>query len=174
MADAKKKSFLTEFKEFITKGNILDMAVGVIIGNSFKAIVTALTDRIIMPVVTWALGDITVDQWKTVLRKAVPAVTEGEGDAAVVVKEGVEEIAIYWGEFVQTIIDFLIVALVLFVIIKAAMTFQKKREELMAKFRKEEAEAEAVEAAAAPAEPTIEEKNAEVLKEIRDLLKERK
>ncbi len=166
-----KKSFFTEFKEFITKGNILDMAVGVIIGNSFKAIVTALTDKVIMPVVTWALGDISVADWKTVLVEAVPEVTDEAGN---VVTPAVAESAIYWGAFVQTIIDFLIVALVLFVIIKSAMTFQKKREELMAKFRKEEEEAAEEAAAAAPAEPTIEELNAEVLREIRDLLKERK
>ncbi len=166
-----KKSFFTEFKEFITKGNILDMAVGVIIGNSFKAIVTALTEKIIMPVVTWALGDISVTDFKTVLVSAVPEQTDEAGN---VVKEAVAESAIYWGEFVQTIIDFLIVALVLFVILKSAMAFQKKREELLAMFRKEEEEAVAEEAAAAPAEPTIEEKNAEVLREIRDLLKERK
>ncbi len=171
MAEEKKKGFFTEFKEFITKGNILDMAVGVIIGNSFKAIVTALTDKIIMPVITWALGDISVTDWKTVLVDAVPEVLDAEGN---VVTPAVAESAIYWGSFVQTIIDFLIIALVLFVILKSAMAFQKKSEELMAKFNKEKEAAAAEEVAAAPAEPTIEEKNAEVLREIRDLLKERK
>ena len=166
-----KKSFMTEFKEFITKGNILDMAVGVIIGNSFKAIVTALTEKVIMPVVTWALGDVSVSGFKTVLSKGVPEQLDAEGN---VVKEAVAESAIYWGEFIQAIIDFLIVALVLFVIIKSAMTFQKKREELAAKLKKEKEEAAAAEAEAAPATPTVEEQNAEVLKEIRDLLKEKK
>ena len=154
-----KKGFFTQFKEFITKGNVLDMAVGVIIGNSFKAIVTALTDKVIMPVVTYFVGDSSVTDFKTILKDAV--IDEATGE---VVKA---EAAIYWGEFIQSIIDFLLVALVLFVIIKSAITFQKKREELMKKLRKEEEEAPVEEA---PAEPTIEEKNAEVLKEIRDLL----
>ena len=162
-----KKGFITEFKEFITKGNILDMAIGVIIGNSFKAIVTALTDKVIMPVVTWAIGDKSIGEIKTVLTEAKPAVIDPYSDSGEIVEEAVAETAIYWGEFIQSIIDFLLVALVLFVIIKSAITFQKKREELMKKLRKEEEEAPVEEA---PAEPTIEEKNAEVLKEIRDLL----
>ena len=165
MAKNGKKGFFTEFKEFITKGNVLDMAVGVIIGNSFKAIVTALTDKVIMPLVTAVLGDGGVTDIKTVLSPAKDAVLDAEGN---VVTEAVAENAIYWGEFVQSIIDFLLVALVLFVIIKSAIVFQKKREALMKKLRKEEEAVE--EEPAAPAEPTIEEKNAEVLKEIRDLL----
>lgn len=161
MAKEGKKSFFTQFKEFITKGNVLDMAVGVIIGNSFKAIVTALTDKVIMPVVTYFVGDSSVTDFKTVLKPAVIDEATGEITTA--------EAAIYWGEFLQTVIDFLIVALVLFVIIKSAMTFHDKREALMKKLKKEEEE-KVEEAPAAPAEPTIEEKNAEVLKEIRDLL----
>lgn len=153
-----KKGFFTEFKEFITKGNVLDMAVGVIIGNSFKAIVTALTDKILMPVITWVVGDKSLDELKYVLKEAV---VDEAGEVVTA------ENAIQYGVFIQAIIDFLLVALVLFVIIKSAVTFQKKREELAKKFKKEEAvEAEPE----APAEPSIEEKNAEVLKEIRDLL----
>lgn len=160
-----KKGIITEFKEFITKGNVLDMAVGVIIGNSFKAIVTALTDKVIMPVVTYAIGNKSVSEVKTVLTPAVPEkIDEVTGE----VIPAVPEAAIYWGEFIQSVIDFLLVAMVLFVIIKSAVMFQKKREELMKKFAKEQEVEE--EAPAAPAEPTIEEKNAEVLKEIRDLL----
>ena len=159
-----KKGFFTEFKEFITKGNVLDMAVGVIIGNSFKAIVTALTDKIIMPVVTYAIGNKSVSEVKTVLVEEKTELVDGVETVTTA------ESAIYWGEFIQSIIDFLLVALVLFVIIKSAMVFQKKREVLMKKLRKEEEEAPVEEAPAAPAEPTIEEKNAEVLKEIRDLL----
>lgn len=159
--DKNKKGFITEFKEFITKGNILDMAVGVIIGNSFKAIVTALTDKVIMPVITWAIGNKSVKEVKTILVEEKTEVVDGV--ETVVTPES----AIYWGEFIQSIIDFLLVALVLFVIIKSAISFQKKREELMKKLKKEEEE---VVEEAAPAEPTLEEKNAEVLKEIRDLL----
>jgi len=154
-----KKGFFTEFKEFITKGNVLDMAVGVIIGNSFKAIVTALTDKILMPVITWIVGDKSLDELKYVLK---PAELNEAGEVVVA------ENAIQYGVFIQAIIDFLLVALVLFVIIKSAVMFQKKREALMQKLSKEEEVVE--EAPAAPAEPTIEEKNAEVLKEIRDIL----
>lgn len=155
-----KKGFFTEFKEFITKGNVLDMAVGVIIGNSFKAIVTALTDKILMPVITWIVGDKSLDELKYVIK---PAELNEAGEVVAA------ENAIQYGVFIQAIIDFLLVALVLFVIIKSAVAFQKKREALMKKLSKEE-EAVEEEAPAAPAEPTIEEKNAEVLKEIRDIL----
>ncbi|MBR6594148.1 MAG: large conductance mechanosensitive channel protein MscL [Clostridia bacterium] len=153
-----KKGFFTQFKEFITKGNVLDMAVGVIIGNSFKAIVTALTDKILMPFITFLIGDKSLDELKYVLK---PEELDAEGNVVVA------ENAIQYGYFIQSIIDFLLVALVLFIIVKSAMTFQQKREALAKKLKKEE---EVEEAPAAPAEPTIEEKNAEVLKEIRDLL----
>lgn len=159
-----KKGFFTEFKEFITKGNVLDMAVGVIIGNSFKAIVTALTDKIIMPLVTKAVGNSSVTDIKTVL---TPAVLDEAGEVVT------PELAIEWGLLLQAVIDFFIVALVLFVIIKAAMVFQQKRIALMEKLKKKEEEEKAQEPAA-PAEPSIEEQNKQLLTEIRDLLKEKK
>ncbi len=159
-----KKGFFTEFKEFITKGNVLDMAVGVIIGNSFKAIVTALTDKIIMPLVTKAVGNSSVTDIKTVL---TPAVLDEAGEVVT------PELAIEWGLLLQAVIDFFIVALVLFVIIKAAMAFQQKRIALMEKLKKKEEEEKAQEPAA-PAEPSIEEQNKQLLTEIRDLLKEKK
>lgn len=159
MAKKDKKGFLTEFKEFITKGNVLDMAVGVIIGNSFKAIVTALTDKILMPCITELMGNKSLDDLKYVFRP------EELNEAGEVI---VTENAIYYGAFLQSIIDFLLVALVLFVIVKSAMAFQKKRLALIEKFKKQEEEV--AEEPAAPAEPTIEEKNAAVLAEIRDQL----
>lgn len=157
-----KKSIFTEFKEFISKGNVLDMAVGVIIGNSFKAIVTALTDKIIMPLVTKAVGNTAVTDIKTVL---TPAVIDEAGETVT------PELAIEWGTLIQSVLDFFIVALVLFVIIKAAMVFQKKRLELMEMLKHKEQEEEKT---AAPAEPTIDEQNKQLLTEIRDLLKEQK
>lgn len=159
-----KKGFFTEFKEFITKGNVLDMAVGVIIGNSFKAIVSALTDKIIMPLVTKAVGNSSVTDIKTVL---TPAMLDEAGEVVT------PELAIEWGLLLQAVIDFFIVALVLFVIIKAAMVFQQKRIALMEKLKKKEEEEKAQEPAA-PAEPSIEEQNKQLLTEIRDLLKEKK
>lgn len=155
-----KKGFFTQFKEFITQGNVLDMAVGVIIGNSFKAIVTALTEKILMPVITFAIGDKSLDDLKIVLKKAV---TDAEGNVTE------PENALYYGEFIQSVIDFLLIALVLFIIVKSALMFHEKREALAKKLSKEKAEEAPTEEA--PAEPTVEEQNAEVLKEIRDLLK---
>ena len=179
-----KKGFFAQFKEFIAKGNVLDMAVGVIIGNSFKAIVTALTDKIIMPAITFLLGDRSVEDFKTVLK---PAVVNEAGE---VVKE---EAAIYWGAFIQALLDFLIVALVLFIILKVTMKLKEKREEFLEKVAKKhdegeaeaaEAEAEAAKAEAEAAEAEAKEKeeacaelekqNTELLKEIRDLLKTQK
>lgn len=157
-----KKSIFTEFKEFISKGNVLDMAVGVIIGNSFKAIVTALTDKIIMPLVTKAVGNSSVTDIKTVL---TPAVIDEAGETVT------PELAIEWGTLIQSVLDFFIVALVLFVIIKAAMVFQKKRLAIMEALKHKEKEEEKP---AAPAEPTIDEQNKQLLTEIRDLLKEQK
>lgn len=160
-----KKGFFTEFKEFIAKGNVLDMAVGVIIGNSFKAIVTALTDKIIMPLITKAIGNTSVTDIKTVLTKEVTEVVDGVETVVT------PELAIEWGTLIQTVMDFFLVALVLFIIIKAAMTFNQKRLALMEKLKKQEEEAKAEEPAA-PAEPSIEEQNKQLLSEIRDLLKQ--
>lgn len=155
-----KKGFFTEFKEFISKGNIFDMAVGVIIGNSFKAIITALTDQILMPAITYLLGNKSVSDFKTVLKPAALDPATGEVTA---------ESAIYWGSFIQAVVDFLIVALVLFIMIKAAMMVNRKRLELAEKLLKKKAE-EAPTEPEAPAEPTMEEKNNALLTEIRDLL----
>lgn len=109
------KKFLQEFKEFISKGNVLDLAVGVIIGGAFGAIVTALTDNIIQPLIS-LIGGADV-QGKIVLVKAT---------------ETAEEIAINYGAFISAIINFLIMAFVIFLIVKAvnkAMTIGKKTEE---------------------------------------------
>lgn len=108
------KKFLQEFKEFISKGNVLDLAVGVIIGGAFGAIVTALTDNIIQPLIS-LIGGADV-QGKIVLAKAT---------------ETAEEIAINYGAFISAIINFLIMAFVIFLIVKAvnkAMTIGKKEE----------------------------------------------
>ncbi len=166
-----KKSLITEFKEFITKGNVLDMAVGVIIGNAFKAIVTAMTDNIIMPVVTKVVGKNSLTDIKTVLTEAVTETVVGENGEQIV-NVITPELAIGWGLLLQAVVDFFIIALVLFVIVKVAVTFQQKRVELMEKLKKKEEEA-VVEEPAAPAAPSIEEQNKELLAEIRDLLKEK-
>ncbi len=149
------KKIAKEFRDFITRGNVLDMAVGVIIGGAFGKITTSLVNDVFMPFIGWIFGDIDLSQLNIILS---PAVTEnGE-----VVKEAV---TLGIGTFIATIIDFLLVALCIFLVVKA---FNKAR--ALSEKRKKEAEAEA-EAAPAEPEPTKEEL---LLAEIRDLLKEKK
>jgi large conductance mechanosensitive channel len=181
----KLKQLLQEFKAFITRGNVVDMAVAVIIGAAFSAIVTALTNGIIMPLVNWACGGKDgVTGLYTVLN-AVYTLDEVTGEK---VLDMTNSIYIDWSTFINKIIDFILIALVLFVIIKVFMGLQNARknlddkakakaEKLAKKYKKQglseeeakaKAEAEtATEAAPAePAKPTTE----ELLAEIRDLL----
>ena len=148
------KKFFAEFKEFITKGNVVDMAVAVIIGNAFKAIVTALVDNVIMPLISLAVGGMNFTEWKWVLKEAVLA-----ADGTV----EVDQIAVSYGVLLQAVIDFLIVAFCIFVALKLILAFQTKARELMAK--KEE---EAVEEAAEEAAPA--ETQEDILRDIRALL----
>ena len=108
------KKFFNEFKAFIARGNVMDMAVGVIIGGAFSAIVTALTNHILMPIINWILLIITggngLDAVYTYLKKVETA--EGAIDTA-------QSIFIDWGAFITAIINFILIALVLFMIIKA-------------------------------------------------------
>ncbi len=138
-------SFLKDFKEFAMKGNIIDMAVGVIIGGAFGAIVSSLVNDIIMPVVSLVTGGDGLKNLKYVIVHAKDA---ADGVA-------VEEVAINYGIFIQNIVDFLIIAFSIFVALRVIMKFKKKEKE---------------EEAAAPApEPSKEEV---LLTEIRDLLKQ--
>jgi len=159
------KKFLTEFKDFITKGNVLDLAVGVIIGGAFRAIVNSLVADLIMPLISAVVGADVTD-WVWQIKPAIPG--DGNGDGVIADGELLKEaVVLRYGNFIQAIIDFLIIAFVLFVIIKAAMASAKARENLKKK-KTEEAAVEAVtEEPAAPA-------NAEevaILKEIVELLK---
>lgn len=140
-----------EFKEFIARGNVMDMAIGVIVGSAFGKITTSLVNDVLMPVLGWIIGDIDLTALNITL---APAVTEnGE-----IVKEAV---VMGVGTLIATIIDFLLVALVIFFVVKGINTAKRRME-------KPKAEEEAP--AAAP-EPSAEEK---LLAEIRDLLKEQK
>lgn len=143
------KKMVKEFREFISRGNVLDMAVGVIVGGAFGKITASLVGDIFMPVIGWLFGDIDLSQLNIVLS---PAITDGE----TVVKEAV---TLGLGTFLTTVIDFLLVALCVFFVVKA---FNKARQ-LTEKKKAEEP-------APAP-EPTKEEV---LLTEIRDLLKEKK
>ncbi len=148
------KKFFQEFKEFALKGNVLDMAVGVVVGGAFKEIVTALVNNIINPLIGALTGQGNLSDLKYVISKAV-------------IENGVEivpENAVTYGVFLQAIIDFLIIAFSIFVALKVMMNAEKKLQELLTKKKEEEVVEEAV----------AEETEIEVLKEIRDMLKEDK
>ena len=133
---------LKEFKEFAMKGNVVDMAVGIVIGGAFGKIVSSLVGDIVMPIVGKVTGGVDFTQMKVVIQDAVPA---AEGKAAV------EEVAIRYGTFINTAIDFLIIAAAIFMVVKA-MNAMKRKEET-----KEEA----------PAAPP---EDIQLLREIRDSL----
>ena len=128
---------LKEFKNFVMKGNILDLAVAVIIGAAFKSIVTSFVNDVLMPPIGMALGGVSFSELTIVIQQA---------------SEGVDPVTINYGLFIQTIIDFVIIAFVIFMVIKAYNSVQRKKEE----------------AAAEPAAPS---KQEVLLEEIRDLLK---
>lgn len=154
------KKFFQEFKKFITKGNVLDLAVAVIIGGAFGKIIASLVNHILMPVVSLMLGGQNFADIKTVLREAN-------------VDAGITENAIYWGLFIQNIVDFLIIALVIFIIIKTIAKMNELAEKAHHKLHEEElrlkAEQEAllaIEKAKQPKAPTVE----ELLSDIKALL----
>lgn len=160
MAKNKKSGFFTDFKKFITKGNILDMAVGMIIGTAFNQIVKSLVDHILMPVI----GNLCNTQDLVDLKYVLTPEVLDEAGAVVT-----PEVAISYGLFLSYVINFFIVAMTLFVIIRSAMRFQQKMESL----HQDEEEA-APPPPPAPAEPTVEEKTLAVLNEIKTLLDEKK
>ncbi len=137
--------FLQDFKEFAMKGNVIDMAVGVIVGGAFGKIVSSQVNDIIMPVISIVTGGEGYKNLKYVITEAKPATADGVA--------AVEEVAINYGLFIQNIVDFLIIAFSIFIALRVIMKFKKKEEE----------------APAPVPEPSAEEKT---LIEIRDLLKE--
>lgn len=141
---AREHKILGEFKKFITRGNVMDMAVGIIIGTAFTAIVNSLVKDILMPFIGWIVGGTNFTDLKIVISEATEQTTE---------------VAILYGNFIQRIIDFLIIALVVFFLVR---TINKMRERIEARRKVEE-----VPAAAPPATPP----DIILLTEIRDLLK---
>ena len=137
--------FIQEFKEFALKGNVMDMAVGIIIGGAFGKIVSSLVNDIIMPPIGLITGS-SFEDAKVVLREAQTDAASGE-----VLKEA---ITLNWGNFVQTTVDFFIIAFCIFLIIKGMNSFRKKEE-------------------AQPAEPAPTPEDIQLLREIRDELKRR-
>ena len=181
------KKLWGEFKKFISRGNVLDLAVAVVIGAAFTAIVTSLTNDIIMPLINWAVGDGDLSSLCTVLH-AVYA-TDATGAQILDLENS---LVINWGTFIQAIIDFILVALVIFAIVKIINTVREagtklgdaaKKEKELSKLSKkfvkqgmtkEEARVAAEEKYAAdhapapeePKKPTVE----ELLTQIKDLL----
>ena len=143
------KKFIAEFKEFISRGNVMDMAIGVIIASAFGKITASLVNDVFMPFIGWIIGGIDLAQLNITLS---PAILDEAGE---IVKEPV---VIGIGTFLTTVIDFILVAFVVFLVVKAFNTAKKKLEK----------PAPAVEEAPADPEPTREEV---LLTEIRDLLK---
>ncbi|MGR9072494.1 MAG: large-conductance mechanosensitive channel protein MscL [Gammaproteobacteria bacterium] len=129
-----------EFKEFAVKGNVVDMAVGIIIGAAFGKIISSLVGDVIMPPIGLILGGVDFSDLAFTLKKAV-------GDSPAVV--------IAYGKFIQTLVDFTLIAFAIFMVVKVMNTAKKKEQEIPE----------------TPAEPSTEEK---LLTEIRDLLKERR
>lgn len=183
------KKFFLEFKEFISRGNVLDMAVGVIIGGAFTAIITALTNQILQPLINWLIAGTGADGLESAVTILKPAYVEGtvgvEGVTPVL--DLANSIYIDWGAFISAIINFIMVAFILFCIVKTinsvraggkkiAEKQKKKLEKQLKKGKiteeeaaKQLAEAQAEEVAAE--ETATEESTADLLKEIRDLLK---
>lgn len=128
MKKEKKSGFFKEFKAFITRGNVVDMAVGVIIGGAFSAIVTALTNKIIKPFIDWivqlATGGTQLGLYTFLKKVFILDPTTGAKTADI---DFTNSIYIDWGAFIMAIIDFLLIALVLFIILKVVMKLNKMR-----------------------------------------------
>ena len=114
-------SFIQDFKAFAMKGNVIDMAVGVIVGGAFGKIVTSLVNDIIMPVMSIVTGGDGLKNLKYVIVEAREATAEGA--------TAVAEVAVNYGMFIQNIVDFLIIAFSIFMALKVIMKFKKKEEE---------------------------------------------
>lgn len=135
----KKSTFFKDFKEFITKGNIIDMAVGVVIGGSFGKIVTGLVENIINPFIGMFMKTGDLANWKTVMEEAV---LDEAGNIVT------PEVAFMWGAWLQTIIDFIITAFCIFVVLRIIMNLKNKFDaakiaEAEAKAAEEKAKADA-------------------------------
>ena len=142
------KKFFEEFKTFAMRGNVIDMAVGVVIGGAFGKITTSIVNDIIMPLISMLTGGIDFSQWKWVLKEAV---LNPDGTEAAV------EVAVNFGNTIAIILDFIIIAFAVFCMVKGLNNLHRKKEEPTPEPEPEPA----------PPAPTTE----ELLSEIRDLLK---
>ena len=144
------KKFFEEFKTFAMRGNVIDMAVGVVIGGAFGKITTSIVNDIIMPLISMITGGIDFSQWKWVLKEAV---LNPDGTEAAV------EVAVNFGNTIAIILDFIIIAFAVFCMVKGLNSLHRKKEE--------PAPDPEPEVEPAPPAPTAE----DLLTEIRDLLK---
>ena len=149
------KKFFEEFKTFAMRGNVIDMAVGVVIGGAFGKITTSIVNDIIMPVIGVLTGGLNFADWKWVLKEAVTSVNEA-GETVV----DAAEVAITFGNTISVILDFIIIAFAVFCLVKFLNNLHRKKEEPTPEPEPEPA----------PPAPTTE----ELLAEIRDLLKAQK
>ena len=147
------KKFLSEFKTFAMRGNVIDLAVGVVIGGAFGKITTSIVNDIIMPIIGVLTGGLNFGDWKIVLKQAI---LDAEGAITT------PEVAITFGNTIAVILDFIIIAFAVFCLVKGINSLHRKKEE-------EPAPAPEPEPEPIP-EPSAEEK---LLAEIRDLLKEK-
>jgi large conductance mechanosensitive channel len=138
-------SLVKEFKEFISRGNVVDLAVGVIIGGAFGAIVNSLVKDVVMPPISYVMSGVDVSSWKATI---APAVMDATG------KVTKPEVDLTYGNFLQASLNFLIIAAVIFLLVKGINSL--KRQE-----------------AAKPAEPPVPSAQEKLLMEIRDLLAKR-
>ncbi len=142
-----KKGFITEFKEFIMRGNVLDMAIGVIIASAFGKITTSLVNDMFMPFLGYIIGDMDLTKYNITLS---PATTNSEA------------IVLGLGTFISTIIDFVLIAFIIFLMIKVFAKTKEITEKKLLKKQEEEAVPEA------PAAPTTEELLTDILAELRN------
>ena len=166
------KKFFEEFRKFISKGNVMDMAVGIIVGGAFAAIITALVNNILTPLINWIPGADNTGALQVVLRDAI---TDDAGNVIT------EALIIDFGAVISAIISFLVTAFVLFLIIKTVNHVREKSEKLVEEYKKkqkeengetEQAAEETVEQPSVPETPVIAAPTSEqLLAEIRDLLK---
>lgn len=157
------KKYFKDFKDFISRGNVLDLAVGMIIGAAFTVIVKSMVNDILMPLIGNSTNS-DISEWKHVLKPEVATI-----DAAGVKTVTEVEIAIRYGTFIQAIIDFLLIGLTLFIIIKVVTTLVESGKRAKEKLAKKDAPV----VEETPAEPVVVPPSEEVvlLTEIRDALK---
>jgi large conductance mechanosensitive channel len=144
-------SLAREFKEFISRGNVVDLAVGVIIGGAFGAIVGSLVKDVVMPPISYVMSGVDVSSWKYMIAPAKMEWAAPKGGGAAEWVQLKPEVALTYGNFLQATLNFLIIALVIFLVVKAINSLKRKEAEK-------------------PAEPPAPTTDQKLLMEIRDLL----